>query len=192
MPSVQISLTASQAAKSIGIQVSQLQHQLDRLGIEVVKGKKYKLRDIFKALTGDLQAEKAREVRLRSDHLELQIAAQNEDLVSMDRAKEMVTSMFLPVRQRLLSLPEAMAARVNPTDPVFARMALEEWVETSFQLLYEGEPDSAPVPSGPGKVTRKPSRNRKAPKPPADDREAEGDSGMGDGDTAAADAVVGD
>jgi len=171
-----ITLTASQAALEFGEQAPQIQSKLERAGEPIGRGRRYRLRillEVLRPVDGGLKSEKIRETRLRADHLELQMAAMSEDLIPVEKAKALLTDALLPIRQRLLSLPEAMAARCNPVDPVFARTALDEWMQDSFRMFYEdakGEQGAAPTEVREGEVAPRSSGEPPGEKPPAKPR----------------------
>jgi len=89
------------------------------------------------ATLDQLREQKIRETKVRADLLGLQHRQQTGDLITVEQAREMVASTFAPVRQALLSLPTSMAARCNPSDPVMARMALEEWIDGFMRTVRE-------------------------------------------------------
>lgn len=144
-----VTLTASQAALEFGLQAPQVQAKLERAGEPIGRGTKYQLRTLLKILRpsdGGLRAAKTRETELRADHLERQIAAQDENLISAERVREFVAEKLMPMRQRLLSMSESLAARCNPSDPTHAKLALAEWVkDTMVGYCDEIESNRAPA-----------------------------------------------
>lgn len=75
----------------------------------------------------DYAALKAKKMALENDALEMDLADRHGDTIRMEDAKQLIRNSLMPVRQRLVALPAEMAHRCNPSDPGFARKALEGW-----------------------------------------------------------------
>jgi hypothetical protein len=104
---------------------------------EIDPNKPLTLKDVIRAWAGDLREEKIRETRARADLLEIERRQLEKDLVTSEQVQDTIRSALGPVRQRFLSLPVEMAARCNPSDPVLAKTALEQWRDESMRLVME-------------------------------------------------------
>ena len=135
-----IKLNLEQAAAQFGASKETLRRGLRRLDIATTKGTRHSLADIYRALSGDLHAERTRETRARADLLELERREKERDLVSLAEVQTLMRDILLPVRQRLLALPSEAATRVNPTDPQMARDALQAWVDAALPAIRKGMP----------------------------------------------------
>jgi phage terminase Nu1 subunit (DNA packaging protein) len=123
-----------------------VQRRLQKSGIKVAAGTRYRLPDVFAALCATdidpahpeaMRAEKLRQTRARADLLELRKARETADLVPMCEAEAMVRSTLLPIREMILSAPVVLAARVNPTDPEHARAQIQSWVDNGLRSVRE-------------------------------------------------------
>jgi hypothetical protein len=84
-----------------------------------------------------LRDEKVRETRARADLFEIEKRVKEKELVPLDEAKSVLTATLSHVRSRFVALPAEMAARTNPTDPAFARKALEQWRDEALKICRE-------------------------------------------------------
>lgn len=136
-----IKMTCNEAAKEFGMSPAALKRHLVQAGLETEKGRKFTIREILRAVQGDLKAERTRETRERANLLELERREKEGELLPMEDVQAMIRNAFVPVRQRLLALPSEMQARANPSDPQLARAALDQWVTDSLSLIREGLPE---------------------------------------------------
>lgn len=85
--------------------------------------------------SADLLAAKVDETRARAALLEMEKHQLEGELVKLDEVQRLISRVLLPIRQRLNALPAECASQVNPTDPVFARAALQRWVDESLPMI---------------------------------------------------------
>lgn len=83
----------------------------------------------------DLLSAKVDETRARAALLEMEKRQLDGELVKLDEVQRLISRVLLPIRQRLNALPAECASQVNPTDPVFARQALQRWVDESLPMI---------------------------------------------------------
>jgi len=97
---------------------------------------------------GSYQEAKTREAEKRGDLMDLELKHKSGDLITSETALDLIRASFQPVREAFTSLPISMAARVNPSDPVFAREALAQWVDDALRVCHEKALDrnGAPLP----------------------------------------------
>lgn len=81
-----------------------------------------------------LREAQTRESTARAEKIERENAEASGDTIRTAIMHRVIGNAFLPVRQRLLSLP-AICNLCNPTDPAFARRALSVWVDESLPIL---------------------------------------------------------
>ena len=127
--------TLLKASEEFGVSRETIRRGLRDIGIDVKKGATYETRQIVEALYGDDKKERTRESRARADLLEREKAELDKVLVRLDAVQQMILEAFLPVRQRLLSLPTEMDSRCNPSDPMLARKSLQQWVDTALAAI---------------------------------------------------------
>jgi phage terminase Nu1 subunit (DNA packaging protein) len=132
--------TVHKASIEWGVDRRSLAKWLSQLGLEVTAGKKFHTRDISRAIMGDLDYERTRDTRAAASIRELELAQKREELVSMPEAQAMYTAALLPVRQRLMAMPSECCTRANPTDPLFAQAALQQWVDAALPTIREKLP----------------------------------------------------
>ena len=136
----EIKLTLEQATAAFAVPLETLRRCLRGLGCETGRGVLYTIHTIYRALAGELDAEKTRETRARADLLEMERKEKQGELVSMSEVERLYTEALLPVRQRFLALPAEAATRCNPTDPQCAREALQQWVDDALPMIRERLP----------------------------------------------------
>lgn len=136
----EIKLSLEHASIAFAVSKETLRRGLIALDAETGVGILYPLRTIYRALTGDLDAEKTRETRARADLLEMERKQKQGELVPMSEVDRLYTDALLPVRQRFLALPAEAATRCNPTDPTCAREALQQWVDDALPMIREKLP----------------------------------------------------
>lgn len=98
--------------------------------------KEEQMREDIKLTTAEASIKQMEEEKLRGD--------------SMDTAAvgKLVNECFLPVRQRIDSLPSEMSSRCNPSDPQLARAALEEWKVGFYAQVSEKLPKVTEMKKG--------------------------------------------
>lgn len=106
----------------------------------VAEKKTYSTREIHRALAGDLKSARAREAMANAKLKEDVLAEREGVLVEMAEVERLYGEALIPVRQRLLSMPAECATRANPTDPQFAREALQRWVDEALPIIREKLP----------------------------------------------------
>ena len=119
----------------------------------------YRIKDVQSALvsagnvTAELRAERLRLTTEQADKVALDNAKERKQLVPLADIEAILTESFLPIRQRFLALPSEMCNRCNPTDPQFARAALQEWADEAMRLIRV----QLPQPKNEPKASTKPS-----------------------------------
>lgn len=101
-------------------------------------------KDGFAALRSKQIEEQTREASARADLLELERAEKRRELVPLAEVQTMISDALLPVRQRFLAAPAELCNRANPTDPQFAREAIQHWVDESLRLIRDELPKPTP------------------------------------------------
>jgi hypothetical protein len=122
-------LTIEGAAREIGCSRETLRRGLRELGLETNRGTLFNLRQIFRALSSDAKAERARVDRERADKLARERMVDERELFPRDDVLAFVNAVFLPVRQSILEMPPALCQRVNSADPEHAYSVLMEWAD---------------------------------------------------------------
>jgi hypothetical protein len=87
----------------------------------------------LRELRDGLREEQEKETRARRKLLEERLRVSKRELVPLEEAADMIRRMLLPARQRLLGAPAELASRCNPSDPEFARRALQQWSDESLR-----------------------------------------------------------
>lgn len=102
--------------------------------------------------------ERARLYREQANKLELKNQMLRRELVDINEAREFVTGLLIPLRDRLFAL-ESLASKCNQADPATARMVLRNWTDetiTMIRTLAAGReiqlPQSSPDPTPPTKA----------------------------------------
>lgn len=142
-----IQWTLETAAREFGVSRETIKKGLTEAGASIKKGRgaSFTTKQIVAAIFGDIKHERFLKTREERTLLELERKQKEGDLIEMDAATDLITRAFLPVRQRLLSLPTEMAARCNPTDPVFAQQALDAWTDRAMKQIQAGISNGKPV-----------------------------------------------
>lgn len=129
-----------EAATEFGVSYATLRRHLAKDEIPVGPGVTYTVAQVHRVLAGELEYERIRTERARASLLEFERAEKERELVSLAEVQAMYSESLLPVRQRFLALPSEAAARCNPSDPEFARAALQRWVDDAFPIIREQLP----------------------------------------------------
>lgn len=127
--------TIKLAATEFGVAAETIRRGLSAAGVEVKKGRgsSFTTKQIVAAIFGDIKHERFLKTREERTLLELERKQKEGELVSMNRAKELLVQYMMPARQRFLSVSSEMASKCNPTDPVHAQKALDEWAQRSLR-----------------------------------------------------------
>lgn len=139
-------MTLREAADEFGVSHETLRRRLAKEEIPVGAGVTYTVAQVHRVLAGELEHERIRSERARASLLEYERAEKERELVSLAEVQAMYSESLLPVRQRFLALPSEAAARCNPSDPEFARAALQRWVDDAFPIIREQLPKPMKVP----------------------------------------------
>jgi hypothetical protein len=59
--------------------------------------------------------------------------------MSVEAAERTYRQVFTDLRQKLLAAPAALAAQLNPNDPIHAQGIMENWVRLLFKETHEGQ-----------------------------------------------------
>lgn len=128
------------AAKEFRVDRRTLNRALEAFGESVGNGARFHTQVICGALFGEREREQIRLLKADAELKEMDLHQQRKELVQMADVQTLLTEMLLPIRQRWLALPAECCAMVNPSDPQFAREALQRWVDESLPLVRSGLP----------------------------------------------------
>jgi hypothetical protein len=64
------------------------------------------------------------------------LRVQSGELAVFAEVQQVFVSFLRDIRQLTEAMPSSLAMRVNPTDPVFAKAALDEWLDSFFRTLH--------------------------------------------------------
>ena len=67
------------------------------------------------------------------------ILERDKKTMTASAAKRAYEGVFHDLRQKLLAAPAALAAQLNPNDPLHAQGILENWVRLLFKGIYEND-----------------------------------------------------
>jgi len=96
---------------------------------------------VFTAVVGDAGAERARKTKAESRLLELKLRQQQDELVPLAEAENLLRDVLFPIRQWVLALPASACSRCNPADPQLARDALQRIVDDALPTLRRAMPN---------------------------------------------------
>ncbi len=130
--------TILKAATEFGVSRETIRRGLSTNGVK--SKEEYTTREIHGAISGDLKAARTREALANAIAAERENRIAEGELMETQEVVEFYTQALLPIRQRLLALPNECATRVNPTDPQFAREALQRWVDDALPMIRDGLP----------------------------------------------------
>lgn len=128
-------LTIYKASSEFGVDRKSLARWLSEAGHDVEKRKEFTLREIHKAIAGDLRTERTREARERANLLELDRKEKSRELFPWNELEPWMDKRFTAIRQRILAMPAQLGAKCNPTDPAFAQAQCDQWVKEFLPLL---------------------------------------------------------
>jgi hypothetical protein len=57
--------------------------------------------------------------------------------ISVDAAENTFRNVLADLRQKLLAAPAALAAQLNPADPIHAQGILENWIRLLFKQTHQ-------------------------------------------------------
>jgi hypothetical protein len=84
------------------------------------------------------QESRAREAKARADEAERRNAQQEGSVFNAETVRQVMRDALVPIRQRLMALPSEACHNCNPTDPQFAREALQTWVDNTLPMIRDG------------------------------------------------------
>jgi hypothetical protein len=79
----------------------------------------------------------AREAAAKGEMAERKSKLQKKELITLEEFEAMFRELVMPIRARLLAMPAECAVLCNPTDPQFARVALDSWVRDNIPKMRE-------------------------------------------------------
>ena len=124
-------------AQAIGMDRATLTKRLRVADIRYKPHGKISAANIYRALAGDDKQARARRDNAQAEMLESKVQERVGNLVNKDIVQTAMRNFCLPVRQRLNSLASECAHLCNPTDPLHARAALEDWVKRALPAIRE-------------------------------------------------------
>jgi hypothetical protein len=128
-------LSVTAWAAELGMDYKTLRKRLIQSGVEIRQAHKFTIGQIFRAWTGDKEAAQAREANARAELLENKLRLEREQIFTGDQFDKMFNELVMPLRARLLAMPAECAVLCNPTDPQFARLALDSWVRDNLPRI---------------------------------------------------------
>lgn len=140
MAKQEIELTIADASKQLRVLDERLRLDLQAMGQETTKGKKYPLHLIFRALHNDGKAARVRKNQAEADLLEVKRQRIMRDLLPRAEVSQFISDSFAPVREQVIAMPSVLASKVNPTDPEHARQHLEAWRDLFLRQCKEKLP----------------------------------------------------
>lgn len=151
MPKVAYEFNLKNAEMAFGVARETIERAMRALGIKVEPHKKYPVREIHRALSGDAKFERARLTREQADAIALENAKTRGELITLEEARRVALQPWAAANDSLLACPHSLCARVNPNDPEHARTVLQEWSDQTRRLIHDkflmgGEPEPAPEP----------------------------------------------
>lgn len=120
-----VTLNIESAAREFAVDAETLRRGFLALGIETKKGARYPLATIWKALSGDYKAAKAREAQANAIAKERENRIADRELIPYDDAESVFVDSHTPLVNAIDALPD-YGARVNPGDPELGTAALRE------------------------------------------------------------------
>src|SRR5437588_9135024 len=124
-----IKATLGRWAAALGTEPRTLGRKLSAAGIHLQPRQLISARMVFTAVVGDAGAERARKTKAESRLLELKLRQQQDELVPLAEAENLLRDVLFPIRQWVLALPASACSRCNPADPQLARDALQRIVD---------------------------------------------------------------
>jgi hypothetical protein len=97
------------------------------------RGDEAMARQWVQTLNNIVSRQAAMEDRLRD------ILERDAKTMSVEAAERTYRQVFSDLRQKLLAAPAALAAQLNPNDPIHAQGIMENWVRLLFKETYEGQ-----------------------------------------------------
>lgn len=128
-------MTLERASREFNVSKETLRRGFQQCGFETGKGKRYTVADVWKALSGDLKAARAREALANAIAKERDNRIADGETMTLAENLAWQERVHLPIRQRLIALPGSMAQRCNPSDPKFAESALSQWLKETLPIL---------------------------------------------------------
>ena len=128
--------TTHAAAVACGMNQKTLQTKITRAGVKIKSDGLITLRDFYRAVTGDKEAEQTRLAKESADKLAMENAIERGENIPKAVVSEVVSKCNSVVRQTLLDMPANLASRCNPTDPAHALVALNTCRDEIFKILW--------------------------------------------------------
>jgi hypothetical protein len=137
-----IILTLNSASAESGFSKEKLRTALKAAGVDYGPGKTFTIKQLLCAFIGDFRHESTLLKRAKRKDAELELELKNNNLIPREDVRDFITSTFLPHVQLVKSMPGALCALVNPSDPQHARAHLDRFV-LEFVALKMHLPESA-------------------------------------------------
>lgn len=137
-----ITATLNAWATSMGVDQQTLERWLVNAGFNKPKSGwgDITYRKIEKAVLGDEQKEKIRNLKADADRKEREELERRGELVDKTEVEAWIVQKFIaPFSNILSSAPSTLDTRCNPERPEIARRAIEDWVENSAKPLLKTE-----------------------------------------------------
>jgi hypothetical protein len=122
----------------LGVSNPSLAGRLRRADINFAAGELLTARQIYTAMTSAKEAAQAREAAARAEKIERENRIEDGGIMERATVDRYLREILGPVSQRFDSLASECCALCNPTDPAFARTALESWAAQARVLIREG------------------------------------------------------
>lgn len=110
---------------------------LNSAGVKVEDAKQYPLRQLVSSITADGKAERARLTKAQADMEEIKVEKLRRTLIELQEVVIVVRGILQPVRDALVTFPQAMAARCNASDPTEALTELRNGVDNILRGLHD-------------------------------------------------------
>jgi hypothetical protein len=120
-----MSWTLLRAAEEFGVSRETIRRGLRMRGIEKTDG--FTTREMFVAIAGDWDFEHTRRERAEADKAEVDAAVAKKTHVPYEDVAGFIRETFAPLREKIVAMPNRLAALCNPTDPEHARKHLESF-----------------------------------------------------------------
>lgn len=132
-----VRFSIERAAREMNVSRETLRRGLMEIGEKTEKGQQFTLRKIYLALSGDAKSARARVWKADAELKELEVKVRNRELVLLTEVEKRIAEFALPIRQRFTSLAGEASAKCNPSDPEFARVALESWSADALRIVRD-------------------------------------------------------
>lgn len=127
-------LTITRAATEFGSSRDTITRGLTGLGIKVAPGKTYTIRQLYRAIAGDLKAERTRLAREQADAAARENRMADADLVKMSEVEARIMQALInPLREVLSGMATACSQLANPSDPQTAYNVIDGYLERTLK-----------------------------------------------------------